>query len=121
MTPEAIREAAKKITDNCRQTCSKCEGDGRLWADGKSHYFSENRPTVECGHCGGKGEVNVAPTNEIESLCLRVAEEARREALEEAAKECESSFMADDECDKCGHIPQRVIADSIRSLMKEGK
>src|SRR3990167_1320717 len=39
---------AKVLTaiDNARQSCRRCEGSGRLWADGQVHYQSESRPTI---------------------------------------------------------------------------
>lgn len=50
-----------------------------------------------------------------EHIAQALADE-RAQALEEAARECESTFMADDECNACGHIPQSLISGSIRSL-----
>lgn len=39
--------------------CQRCEGNGRLWADGKAHYPSENLPTTACPICGGEGKLPV--------------------------------------------------------------
>ena len=39
------------------RNCRTCEGNGRMYADGRAHYPSENAPTIACGHCGGSGHV----------------------------------------------------------------
>jgi len=39
------------------ECCPRCEGDGRLWADGKVHFQSEQRDTILCGNCGGSGRL----------------------------------------------------------------
>ena len=50
--------------------CGKCEGNGRLWADGKAHYHSDTRPTIDCPACGGSGK---DLTGTVESLRTKLA------------------------------------------------
>lgn len=37
--------------------CHRCEGNGEVWADGRSHFQSDKVPTVACGFCAGEGKV----------------------------------------------------------------
>lgn len=37
--------------------CSRCEGEGQVYADGKAHYCSEHFPTTDCPSCDGTGKV----------------------------------------------------------------
>jgi len=50
-------EALEQISENEGECCRRCEGDGRLWADGKPHYPTEQVDTVPCGNCGGSGRI----------------------------------------------------------------
>jgi len=52
---DALLLALKAIADNEGQCCSRCEGNGRLWSDGKAHLPSYNGPTTACPNCDGKG------------------------------------------------------------------
>lgn len=52
-----LLDALKAIADDEGQVCSRCEGNGKLWADGQAHYPSEGLPTVNCGRCGGEGRI----------------------------------------------------------------
>jgi len=60
-TAEAINadllSALKEIRDLETECCPRCEGNGRLYADGKAHLLSENADTVFCGNCGGSGRI----------------------------------------------------------------
>ena len=49
--------ALEQIRDLETECCSRCEGNGRLYADGKAHLLSENADTVFCGNCGGSGRI----------------------------------------------------------------
>jgi len=53
LTDEEIAE----IEHDAHDVCSRCEGEGRLWADGKAHYPMENLPTKACPNCDGDGRV----------------------------------------------------------------
>lgn len=54
--------------------CQRCEGNGRLYADGKAHYYSENKPTVYCPVCGGSGRNLVTPEDMIAAGFRKVVE-----------------------------------------------
>ena len=53
---DLIALIADAISDNW-ESCRICEGDGRMYADGKAHYVSENAPTRPCFNCEGTGKV----------------------------------------------------------------
>lgn len=36
--------------------CSRCEGNGAVYADGKAHYMSEHAPSKPCPECDGSGK-----------------------------------------------------------------
>jgi excinuclease UvrABC ATPase subunit len=57
MNLQELRDRIKELLNQDRENCPRCEGNGRLYADGKSHYYSENVPTVLCPHCGGSGKI----------------------------------------------------------------
>lgn len=52
-----LLEALEQIRDLETECCSRCEGNGRLYADGKAHLPSENADTILCGNCGGSGRI----------------------------------------------------------------
>lgn len=52
-----LKDALENIASNEGTCCMRCEGNGKLWADGQSHYPSYEGPTVNCGHCGGEGRL----------------------------------------------------------------
>lgn len=54
---EGLVAALVKIEEGY-ESCSRCGGDGRLWADGQKHYATFTGPTVPCGSCGGTGEIS---------------------------------------------------------------
>lgn len=54
---EGLVEALEQIRDLETECCSRCEGNGRLYADGKAHFLSENADTILCGNCGGSGRI----------------------------------------------------------------
>lgn len=51
-------EECAEIVHDAQNMCSRCEGCGRLWADGMAHYYDHNRPTRTCPVCGGTGLVS---------------------------------------------------------------
>ena len=53
LTDEEIAE----IEHDSHDICSRCEGDGQLWADGKAHYPMCGLPTRNCPNCDGTGRV----------------------------------------------------------------
>ena len=42
--------------------CPKCQGDGKVWADGRAHYPFSHLPTKDCPECNGTGKVPVPST-----------------------------------------------------------
>jgi len=42
--------------------CPKCQGDGKVWADGRKHYPFAHVPTKDCPECNGTGKVPVPST-----------------------------------------------------------
>jgi hypothetical protein len=54
---ERMETELKDIAENEGQCCMRCEGNGKLWADGKAHLPSYDGPTVNCGNCGGSGRI----------------------------------------------------------------
>ncbi len=69
---EQLREALRQIAEAESVCCPRCEGDGRLWADGKAHYPSEQRDTILCGNCGGSGYLQ--PENAKDIAATTIAE-----------------------------------------------
>jgi hypothetical protein len=61
---EEERDRLRELERACRRhfmdkmVCSRCEGEGNTWADGKVHYPSYTGPTAPCPNCGGSGEVS---------------------------------------------------------------
>ena len=39
------------------EVCPRCEGEGRLWADGQAHFYDASRPTKACLGCDGTGRI----------------------------------------------------------------
>jgi hypothetical protein len=54
----------QSVSEEERETCRACEGNGTFWADGKAHYPHHNGPTVPCSVCGGTGWNLCAPLPE---------------------------------------------------------
>lgn len=52
-----MRGALDEIADSEGVCCQRCEGNGRLWADGKAHHPNENMPTRPCPPCDGEGRI----------------------------------------------------------------
>ena len=52
---EAMRKALEAIADNDGESCQRCEGNGRLWADGQAHPPAYDGLTRACPSCDGKG------------------------------------------------------------------
>ena len=38
-----------------KKVCPKCQGDGKVWADGRKHYPFAHFPTKDCPECRGRG------------------------------------------------------------------
>lgn len=47
--------AAARFAIKEPEICSRCEGSGAVYADGKAHLATENVPTSPCGDCEGCG------------------------------------------------------------------
>jgi len=77
-TVEAIKAellaALEQIRDLETECCSRCEGNGRLYADGKAHYPSENADTILCGSCGGSGRILPEDAQEIAEAAIAKAQ-----------------------------------------------
>lgn len=78
---EGLRAALKELTDGLQEiaeaegrSCSRCEGNGKLWADGQAHYPSYDGPTVNCGKCGGEGKIYPDLQGMIQDLLNAAAE-----------------------------------------------
>lgn len=54
---ELTDEQIAEIEHDAHDVCRRCEGEGRLWADGQAHYYDANRPTKACPECDGDGRV----------------------------------------------------------------
>lgn len=63
-------EALEEIRDLETECCSRCEGNGRLYVDGKGHLLSENAETILCGNCGGSGRILPENAQEIAEAAL---------------------------------------------------
>jgi hypothetical protein len=70
----ALVAALNEIADSEGESCRRCEGNGKLYADGKAHYPSENAATINCGECGGSGRI-YPDLQEIARAALRDAGE----------------------------------------------
>lgn len=73
------REVSKKddllallgqIIDLETECCPRCEGNGRLYADGKGHLLSENAETILCGNCGGSGRILPEDAQDIAEVAI---------------------------------------------------
>ena len=53
-----LREALEEIANDEGEACQRCEGNGKLWADGKAHLPSHNGALINCGECGGSGRIH---------------------------------------------------------------
>lgn len=51
-------EEIQQIIDNQWEICHRCEGEGKLWADGLAHSPNWKGETISCGYCGGSGKIN---------------------------------------------------------------
>ena len=38
-----------------KELCNRCEENEKIYADGKTHYYSDNAPTIQCSQCNGEG------------------------------------------------------------------
>lgn len=48
----------REIIDNQTEICHRCEGEGKLWADGRAHSPNYKGETITCGYCGGSGRIS---------------------------------------------------------------
>ena len=55
--------------DEKMMICPKCEGNGKVWADGRKHYPFAHVPTKDCPECNGTGKVPVPSTPASEVVC----------------------------------------------------
>lgn len=72
---DALLEALEEIRDLETKACSRCEGNGRLYADGKAHLISENAATILCGNCGGSGRILPEDAQDIAEAAIAKAKE----------------------------------------------
>ena len=68
---EEYKTALETIRDLETDCCHRCEGNGRLYADGKSHLVIENAPTILCGNCGGSGRILPEDAQDIAGQALK--------------------------------------------------
>jgi len=54
---QKFQKAMEEIAGLESECCPRCEGKGRLWADGKAHFPYERVDTIPCGRCGGSGRI----------------------------------------------------------------
>lgn len=71
---DGLLEALREIRDLETECCHRCEGNGKVYADGKGHLISENAPTVLCGNCGGSGQILPEIAQEIAEQAIAAAE-----------------------------------------------
>ena len=67
---DALVEALEEIRDAEDRCCPRCEGNGNLYADGKTHLMSENAPTMACGNCGGSGRLQPENAQDVAAVVL---------------------------------------------------
>lgn len=84
-----------EIEHDAHDVCSRCEGEGRLWADGKAHHPLEYLPTKACPECGGDGRV--LSGNEGRD----VATEAQKHLWQYIKQEWPKSSDYAEECNVC--------------------
>lgn len=58
-------EALRQIADAESNHCNRCDGGGRVWADGKAHSQGYSGPMMACSNCGGAGETDSVDLREI--------------------------------------------------------
>ena len=78
LTPE---QRAEQIVEELFIGCSRCEGEGQLWADGKLHFATAKLPTAPCPNCCGTGEISPGRGDIL--AALRTVEVATIEKAEE--------------------------------------
>lgn len=101
MTPlEAkVRDKVLEIFEGFdEETCSKCEGSGLVYADGKAHYPHSNAKTVSCSYCHeGKRAISDETRTDIITtsiLALIEGEVAKRdEQIESLDDQLEASMV----------------------------
>jgi hypothetical protein len=71
---EKFKTALENIAELETDCCQRCEGNGRLYADGKTHLMSENAETILCGNCGGSGRILPEDAQTIASEALKEVE-----------------------------------------------
>lgn len=67
---KALVSACEEIAGLETECCSRCEGGGRIWADGKPHFPHEQAGTIPCGSCGGSGRILPDDAQEIAEAAL---------------------------------------------------
>lgn len=81
-------EAIKNSLDTDDYPCPDCEGEGRVYGDGKRHYFFERVATIACARCSGTGTLptsradvlKTALTLEVLAIAARVRQREARAA-----------------------------------------
>ncbi len=74
--PELI-EACDRIAGAESLACQRCEGNGRLWADGRCHYPNYESPTTWCPNCQGVGRIPDMTIEEIQEVAAAALAHAR--------------------------------------------
>lgn len=68
------REALEAIAGAEDTHCGRCDGEGRVWADGKAHYTPHNGALMACPSCGGAGKITSADVGQIAADALALLE-----------------------------------------------
>lgn len=84
--------------------CPKCQGDGKVWADGRTHYPFSHFPTKDCPKCNGTGNVPAQPQQPVPTEGL-LKERARDEMMQADI----ARIMADR--DGLDEVPDDIWAD----------
>lgn len=79
---ERLEAALREIADLEDSLCQRCEGNGRLYADGRAHYPSEGAETRSCPICGGAGRIY--DTEAAQMIALAAIDAALAEGGERA-------------------------------------
>jgi len=74
--PELI-EALETIRDAKDSCCHTCEGNGRVWADGKCHVPSYGGPTIPCPPCQGSGRILEYTLDDVQRIAAEALAHAR--------------------------------------------
>lgn len=71
---EIYKNALEEIANHEGSVCMRCEGNGKLWADGQAHLPSYGGALINCGECGGSGRL----FEDIQSIAGEALDSAAR-------------------------------------------